>query len=59
MFLACNDHLDLAIDEFTEKYQEPPDLFLVTQIKNQVFLGDTKCSFCGEEAVYVVDEYAD
>lgn len=59
MFYACHEHLDLAIDEYIEKYQEPPELFLVTQIKNSVGEGENICSFCIREAVYVVKEYAD
>lgn len=59
MFLACDEHLDLAIDEFTEKYQEPPDLYLVSQIKDRVLEEDSKCTFCDQKAVYAVIEYAD
>ncbi|MFZ5753518.1 MAG: CxxH/CxxC protein [Bacillota bacterium] len=60
MLLACQEHLDRALDNFTEKYHEPPEMFLMSQVIDED-LSDMPqvCHYCGREAVYVVKKYAD
>jgi CxxH/CxxC protein (TIGR04129 family) len=59
VLLACDEHLDRALDEFTERHREPPDLFLLNQVAIDNREGERACSFCSREAVYVLRKYAD
>lgn len=59
MLLACEEHLDRALDEFTERRREPPDLFLPSQVDTDNCEEEKTCSFCSREAVYVLRKYAD
>lgn len=59
MIFACEEHLERAIDEVAEKYQEPPDFYLLSQLEPEVTGSKEKCPYCGTEALYLVKRYAD
>lgn len=42
---ACNEHIEMAIDDFIYKYEEAPEIF-----KDE----DNKCSYCKENAKYKI-----
>ncbi|WP_018131043.1 CxxH/CxxC protein [Effusibacillus pohliae] len=53
MITACEEHIDMALDEFVNTYQEPPELRLIEE--TTVFEDcRSKCQFCGEPAKYLV-----
>lgn len=59
MIFACEEHLERAIDEVAEKYQEPPDFFLLSQLESGIVSNEEKCPYCGISALYLVKRYAD
>ncbi|MFY9175096.1 MAG: CxxH/CxxC protein [Peptococcia bacterium] len=60
MILACNDHVERALEDFTIEREAPPDLFRLDQLEpgKQTIEEDT-CSYCSAKAIYVVKGYAD
>lgn len=53
MITACEEHVEMAIDEFVHTYEEPPELRLIGE--TTVFEEPrSKCQFCGERAKYLV-----
>lgn len=58
MILACEEHLERALEDFTMERQAPPDLFMLEQVETPI-LADSPCAYCDSKAVYVVKGYAD
>ncbi|BCJ87534.1 CxxH/CxxC protein [Effusibacillus dendaii] len=53
MFTACEEHIDMAIDEFIFTYEEPPELRLIEELSVADDL-HSKCQFCGAPTKYIV-----
>lgn len=60
MTIACPEHVERAIEDFTIEKEAPPDLFRIDQLEpeKQLKLENT-CAYCPNKAVYVVQDYAD
>ncbi|GAX89094.1 CxxH/CxxC protein [Effusibacillus lacus] len=53
MITACKEHVEFAIDEFVDTYEEAPELRLIEE--TTVFEEPrSKCKFCGEPAAYLL-----
>lgn len=60
MILACGEHVERALEDFTIEKEAPPDLCRLDQLNpdKRMELKDT-CVYCTNKAVYVVKAYAD
>ncbi|AGT33850.1 hypothetical protein M493_18225 [Geobacillus genomosp. 3] len=47
MIFTCEEHIDVAIDEYVEETEQAPD---ISPVDNN----ERPCWFCGKKAVYVV-----
>lgn len=43
---ACDEHIEIALDDFINQYEEAPETFLVD---------DKKCSYCDKIAKYEIN----
>lgn len=59
MILACEEHLERALEDFTIERQAPPDLFRLEQLEAAFVSADSACAYCDHTALYVVKGYAD
>ncbi|MCR3920977.1 MAG: CxxH/CxxC protein [Firmicutes bacterium] len=53
MYVACQEHIDHAIEAYIDKFERSPDLYLLDRID----IGETKperCHFCERTPVYLV-----
>ena len=44
---ACNQHVEIALDDFINKYEKAPEIF-------ETFNKKFKCSYCEKNAKYVI-----
>jgi CxxH/CxxC protein (TIGR04129 family) len=53
MITACEEHIDMAIDDFVNTYEEPPEMRLLeeTTVSEEIH---SKCKYCGEKAKYLL-----
>lgn len=47
MIFTCEEHVDIAIDQYVDETEQAPDLLPVDNSEKQ-------CYFCSKQAVYVV-----
>jgi len=47
MIFTCEEHIDIAIDEYVDETEQAPDIAPVDNNEKQ-------CRFCDKKAVYVV-----
>lgn len=54
MYVVCREHLDDAIEEFVEVYEQPPDLYELDKVTFTDWTQPSRCSFCNKPPRYLV-----
>lgn len=54
MYVVCSKHLEEAIDEFIEVYEQPPDLYELETITFTEWTAPTCCHFCDTIPKYLI-----
>jgi CxxH/CxxC protein (TIGR04129 family) len=54
MYVTCSEHVDMAIDEFIDKYLQVPDLYRLEEVKFSEWTPPDKCQFCDACPEYLV-----
>lgn len=54
---SCEEHVDIALDEFLDEFETFPYLTYVNDYQNSkvVHQKNIKCSYCNSSAVYSLD----
>ncbi|MDR5658867.1 CxxH/CxxC protein [Serpentinicella sp. ANB-PHB4] len=54
MYVICNKHLEDAIDDFVEVYEQPPDLYQLDKVTFTDWLAPKTCDYCDHVPKYLV-----
>ena len=54
MYVVCNDHLDMAIEEFVEAYEQSPDIYELNKVNFTDWTSPHICDFCDRQPKYLV-----
>jgi CxxH/CxxC protein (TIGR04129 family) len=54
MFVVCKDHLELAIDQFVDEYEDAPDIVDLEVVKFSKWEPPAHCERCAEPARFLV-----
>jgi CxxH/CxxC protein (TIGR04129 family) len=54
MYVVCKDHLELAIDQFVDEYEDAPDIVDLQVVKFSAWEPPTHCERCAEAARFLV-----
>ena len=54
MYVVCNKHLEDAIEEFVETYEQPPDLYELEAVSFTDWMAPSTCNFCDHRPKYLV-----
>ena len=54
MYVVCNEHLDIAIEEFIEIYEQPPDIYLLDKISFTDWTSPNTCDHCDNAPKYLI-----
>ena len=54
MYVVCNEHLDIAIEEFVDIYEQPPDIYELDKVKFTDWTSPRTCDFCDKVPKYLV-----
>ncbi|SNS53180.1 CxxH/CxxC protein, BA_5709 family [Anaerovirgula multivorans] len=46
MYVVCNEHLDNAIDDFVDVYEQPPDLYELEAVTFTDWTAPRCCDYC-------------
>lgn len=56
MIVSCDEHLERAIDDFVDEYEEAPDIYPLEMTTFQGETLPTRCDYCEEAPLYVVNK---
>lgn len=54
MYVVCNLHLEEAIEEFIETYEQPPDIYDMDQVSFTDWDKPSTCTYCNSNPKYLV-----
>ncbi|MGB9679554.1 MAG: CxxH/CxxC protein [Minisyncoccia bacterium] len=54
MFVVCEKHLEEAIEEFVDIYEQPPDIYKLDEVSFTDWMAPHKCDFCDDIPKYLV-----
>ncbi|AHD04042.1 CxxH/CxxC protein [Paenibacillus larvae] len=54
MIVVCQEHLDIAIDEFLDEYEDAPDIVDLKTTQFPAWNPPAHCEMCDGEARYLV-----
>ncbi|MEC0226764.1 MULTISPECIES: CxxH/CxxC protein [Paenibacillus] len=54
MYVVCKDHVEIAIDEFVDEYEEAPDIVDLAKTHFANWEPPTHCEHCKELARFLV-----
>ncbi|GAW29048.1 MULTISPECIES: CxxH/CxxC protein [Carboxydocella] len=54
VYCVCERHLEKAMDEFVDVYEQPPDLYLLEKVSFTDWLAPQHCDFCDQPPKYLV-----
>ncbi|GFN37149.1 CxxH/CxxC protein [Tepidimicrobium xylanilyticum] len=54
MYVVCNEHLENAIDDFIEIYEQPPDIYELEKVTFTDWASPRNCNYCGNLPKYLV-----
>lgn len=54
MFVVCEEHLDEAVDDFLEEFEESPDLYSLEETTFTQWVVPETCHFCDRPPRYLV-----
>jgi CxxH/CxxC protein (TIGR04129 family) len=54
MHVVCKDHLEIAIDEFVDDYEEAPDIVDLQEVRFSEWDPPAHCEHCQGEARFLV-----
>ncbi|MCU6791937.1 MULTISPECIES: CxxH/CxxC protein [Paenibacillus] len=54
MFVVCKEHLELAIDQFVDEYEDAPDIVDIQEVSFTAWKPPVHCERCAEQARFLV-----
>jgi len=54
MIVCCNEHMELAIDEFVDEYEDAPDIYKLSEMSFTDWTAPASCEYCDRVPVYLV-----
>lgn len=54
MFVVCKEHLELAIDQFVDEYEDAPDIYKLEEVRFTAWENPAKCEYCSEYPIFLV-----
>ena len=54
MYVVCGEHLEEAIEDFVEIYEQPPDIYELEKISFTDWMAPKDCDLCSKIPKYLV-----
>jgi len=59
VILACEEHIERALEDYTMEHGKPPDLYKTEQLGVEIQQNSGNCAYCDQKAAYVVKAHED
>ncbi|WP_082053487.1 CxxH/CxxC protein [Gordoniibacillus kamchatkensis] len=54
MFVVCKEHVEIAIDEFVDEYEDAPDLVDLLEVRFREWEPPACCQFCSAPPRFLI-----
>lgn len=54
MYVVCNEHLEDAIEDFVEAYEQTPDIYELGKVSFTDWASPRTCNYCEQPPKYLV-----
>ena len=54
MIVCCKKHMEFAIDDFVDEYEEAPDVYKLSEVTFTAWTAPASCEYCEGEPNYLV-----
>lgn len=54
MYVVCKEHVEIAIDEFVDEYEDAPDLVDLAETRFAAWEPPAHCQFCAEAPRFLI-----
>ncbi|WP_134702344.1 CxxH/CxxC protein [Ammoniphilus sp. YIM 78166] len=54
MFVCCMEHVEIAIDDFVDEYEDAPDIYKLKETNFTAWTVPARCDFCEKEPIFLV-----
>ena len=54
MYVVCSEHLEDAIEDFVEIYEQPPDIYELEKVSFTDWTSPHRCNYCDRLPKYLV-----
>jgi CxxH/CxxC protein (TIGR04129 family) len=54
MYVVCTEHLERAIDDFVDEFEEAPDVYRLSEVSFTAWTPPEHCDFCQRESAFLV-----
>jgi CxxH/CxxC protein (TIGR04129 family) len=54
MYVVCNDHLETAIEDFVETYEQSPDIYELDKVSFKDWASPNNCEYCNKAPRFLV-----
>ncbi|AFS79819.1 CxxH/CxxC protein, BA_5709 family [Gottschalkia acidurici 9a] len=54
MYVVCNEHLEDALDEFVDDYEQSPDIYELDKVSFTDWSSPHKCDYCNDPPRFLV-----
>ncbi len=54
MYVVCLDHVEIALEEFVEIYEQSPDVYELEKVSFTDWASPKRCDFCEKKPEYLI-----
>lgn len=54
MFVVCKEHIEIAIDQFVDEYEEAPDIYDLKDVRFTAWEPPATCERCSNKPQFLV-----
>lgn len=54
MIVSCKEHMEMAIDDFVDEYEDAPDIYKLAETSFSAWTVPARCEYCEREPIYLI-----
>ncbi|GAB7388528.1 hypothetical protein BSNK01_23660 [Bacillaceae bacterium] len=54
MIVCCKEHLEEAIDDFVDEFEDAPDIYRLADVSFAAWTVPARCDYCPQEPIFLV-----
>lgn len=54
MLVCCAEHVELAIDQFVDEFEDAPDVYQLSEVRFTAWETPDQCEYCSQSPTFLV-----